>query len=143
MAYIDKVYYDGIYKGVPITDVDVFSRLAERASDFIDQITNYVLHGIEFTSFAQFIQDQVKKATAAQVEFMYSQDSTGYSYVGKGEVDNVRIGNFSYANGKNEQSEQYGGKTNDLVISYLIPTGLLYSGVGVYDQTYSFGCPNS
>lgn len=39
MSYIDKDFYDNVYKGAPIADDNEFNRLAERASDMIDQIT--------------------------------------------------------------------------------------------------------
>jgi hypothetical protein len=133
MAYIDKQYYDNNYNGVPIADESTFNRLAERASDVIDQMTGYLLHGQEFTQLAQFIQDQVKKATAAQIEYMAT---SGESVIHGSNFGSVSIGNFSYSEGSKgsndsriNRNEQ---RTSPAVIGYLKPTGLLYRGVSVY-----------
>jgi hypothetical protein len=125
MPYIDKTYYDETYKGMPITDPDLFDRLATRASDMIDQLTQYVLKGVEFTQFAQLIQDNVKKATAAQIEYMASLG--GELAIHGGGPSSVNIGNFSYQAGSAGQQE-----VSPAVIKYLIPTGLLYKGVEVH-----------
>jgi hypothetical protein len=124
MAYIDYNYYTNTYKGTPIAE-EQFGSLAERASDVIDMVTSYLLHGVEFTQFAQLIQDNVKKATAAQVEYMFING--GETAVHGGSPSSVNIGNFSY-------SEGAGGEkvVSPAVICYLKPTGLLYKGVSVY-----------
>lgn len=138
MAYIDKDYYDNEFKGVPI-DESTFSRYAERASDLIDQMTNYVLWG-KFDSFPPFIQEMVKKATAAQVEYYFVQggpeqvDSTN-------DPGEVRIGNFSYGSrggsGRGEQRiNRQENRVSPSVIGYLAPTGLLYRGLDVVDRVY-------
>ncbi|EIJ79115.1 protein gp8 [Bacillus methanolicus PB1] len=131
MAYIDKQYYDNNYNGVPIADESTFNRLAERASDVIDQMTGYLLHGQEFTQFVQFIQEQVKKATAAQIEYMVTAGGE-VAVHGGGSFSSVNIGNFSYSEGEGaknlSRNEQ---RTSPAVIGYLRPTGLLYRGVNV------------
>ncbi|MBO1515601.1 hypothetical protein [Metabacillus bambusae] len=126
MPYIDKVYYDSEFKGTPISDQVAFDRLSSRASDLIDMVTNYVLHGVEFEQFAQLIQDNVKKATAAQVEYMFLQG--GETSVHGGSPSSVRIGNFDYQDSGEGQQV-----ISPIVISYLRPTGLLYRGVSVRD----------
>lgn len=131
MAYIDKAFYDDVYKGTPIDEQVVFDRLSERASDIIDQITGYTLQGVEFTQLAQFIQEQVKKATAAQIEYMASLGGELVSH-GSGGFSSVNIGNFSYSESEGtknlSRNEQ---RTSPAVIEYLRPTGLLYKGVDV------------
>ncbi|MBM7585845.1 hypothetical protein JOC86_002387 [Bacillus pakistanensis] len=136
MPYIDKTYYDETYGGVPIADVDAFSRLSKKASDIIDQITNYSLTGVEFTQLAQFLQDQVKKATSAQVEYMVSMG--GDTATHGGGYASVGVGNFSYSEGDSTSKlnrEQQ--RTSPAVIEYLKPTGLLYRGVNTHDSSYS------
>jgi hypothetical protein len=120
MAYIDYTYYTDVYKGVPI-DADTFSRLSERASEIIDQVTNYAIQ--DFAALPAFTQEQVKKATAAQVEYLY--------YAGEisihGDVfGNVKLGDFNYSGGTPSA-------ISPAVINYLRPTGLLYRGVTVCD----------
>lgn len=126
MPYIDKVYYDNEFKGTPITDQITFDRLSSRASDLVDMVTNYVLHGVAFENFAQFTQDNVKKATAAQVEYMASMG--GELTVHGGSPSSVSIGNFDY-----QESGEGQQVISPIVINYLRPTGLLYRGVSVRD----------
>ncbi|WP_153124670.1 hypothetical protein [Peribacillus tepidiphilus] len=131
MAYIDKQYYDNEYKGVPIADESTFNRLAERASDVIDEMTEYKIQ--DFNTLTTFQQTQVKKATAAQIEYMVT---SGESVIHGSNFGSVSIGSFSYsegAKGSNDsrinRNEQ---RTSPAVIGYLKPTGLLYRGVSVY-----------
>jgi hypothetical protein len=122
MAYIDYTYYTDVYKGVPIQDADTFSRLSERASEIIDQVTNYTIQDI--ATLPMFVQDQVKKATAAQVEyFVYAGEQVLH---GDNGMTDVRLGNFSYSVGAQSA-------ISPAVINYLRPTGLLYRGVTVCD----------
>lgn len=122
MAYIDYAYYTDVYKGVPIQDADTFSRLSERASELIDQVTNYTIQ--DLAALPAFTQEQVKKATAAQVEyFVINGEHITHE---SGGMTDVRIGNFSYSGG--EQST-----ISPAVINFLRPTGLFYRGVTVCD----------
>src|SRR5690554_6099584 len=98
MAYIDKTYYDETYKGVPIDDADTFSRLSERASDIIDQITGYKIKDIN--DLTAFQQSQVKKATAAQTEFLAISGSE--SAVHGDRFQSVGIGSFNYSKNTGE-----------------------------------------
>jgi hypothetical protein len=132
MAYIDYTYYTETFKGEPITK-EQFERLVERASDLVDQMTTYGLQGVDLTQAAPIIQNNVKKATAAQVEYMASQGG-GMSIHG-GAPASVSIGNFTYSEGGNRGQ---GNLTREqqmvspAVIAYLKPTGLLYRGVSTY-----------
>ena len=124
MTYIDYTYYTDVYKGVPIPDADTFSRLSERASELIDQVTNYTIQ--DLAALTTFTQEQVKKATAAQVEyFALAGDSVTH---GVSEFQNVKLGDFSYSTGGAAQNV-----VSPAVLSYLRPTGLLYRGVTVCD----------
>jgi hypothetical protein len=123
MAYIDYAYYTDVYKGVPISDADTFSRLAERATEIIDQLTNYTIQ--DLAALSPFTQEQVKRATAAQVEyFAYAGEQVIHGNAGMGDV---RIGNFSYTS--DTQSA-----ISPAVINYLRSTGLLYRGLMVRDS---------
>jgi hypothetical protein len=128
MAYIDATYYNEVYKGVAVSDTATLSRLIERASDIIDQTTGYKIamspNGLD--DYSTFIQDQVKKAVAAQVEyFLLAGDSIVH---GVNELQNVKIGDFSYSTDGAAQSV-----VSPAVLSYLRQTGLLYRGVTVCD----------
>jgi hypothetical protein len=121
MAYIDYTYYTDVYKGVPIPNADTFSRLSERASELIDQVTNYTIQ--DLAALTPFTQEQVKKATAAQVEYFYYAGETSVH----GDLfGNVKLGDFTYSGGTPSA-------ISPAVINYLRPTGLLYRGVTVCD----------
>jgi hypothetical protein len=123
MPYVDYTYYTDDFKGVSVTQGE-FDRLVRRASDKIDSLTSYVLHRVEFTQLAQLIQENVKKATAAQVEYLVTQG--GELAVHGDEPSSVSISNFSYST----ESEGHGPRTvSPIVLEYLRPTGLLYRGV--------------
>ncbi|WP_338788808.1 hypothetical protein [Metabacillus sp. FJAT-53654] len=125
MPYIDYTYYTNTFKSTSITQ-EQFDRLAVRASDLVDMVTNYVLHGVAFEDFAQLIQDNVKKATAAQAEYMAMQG--GETSVHGGSPSSVGIGNFNYQDSGEGQQV-----VSQFAINYLRPTGLLYRGVSVSD----------
>ncbi|WP_199425761.1 head-tail connector protein [Thermaerobacillus caldiproteolyticus] len=127
MTYIDYSYYTDVYKGVPLPDGDTFVRLSERASDVIDQLTNYQIGDI--TQYPEWMQTSIKKAVAAQVEyFALAGDSIVH---GVSELQNVKIGDFSYTLGSNSGAVQ--SVVSPAVLSYLYQTGLLYRGVAVCD----------
>lgn len=127
MSYIDAIYYNDTYKGAPVSDAAALSRMIERASDLIDQATNYVLYGADLTQFAPIIQDNVKKATAAQVEYLALNDES----INHGSnFSTVNVGSFSYSEGsKDTRGNRNEQRISPAVIEYLIPTGLLYRGV--------------
>lgn len=127
MPYIDKKYYDDEFNGESVEDVTEFDRLAKRASEVVDQLTMYkvAMNGLE--SLNDFQQEQVKKATAAQVEF-YSQMGGSAEVDAGDDYSNFVIGSFQYSKGgasKNKQAD----RVSPAAISHLKQTGLLYSGV--------------
>lgn len=122
MGYITPDYYVSEYKGAKPPEGEL-EKYIERASDVIDQATNYVLSGREFERFAQFIQDQAKKATAAQVEHFVVNGLNANT----GDLSQVSAGNFSYT--VKDEAEK---RISPEALEYLRPTGLLYRGVGVY-----------
>jgi hypothetical protein len=124
MAYIDYNFYTNVYQGVQIADADTFLRLAERAGDVIDQLTNYQIGDI--TQYPEWMQTLIKKAVAAQVEyFAYTDDSVLH---GVNDLQNVKLGDFSYTLGNPGAVP-----ISPAVLSYLRQTGLLYRGVTVCD----------
>ncbi|WP_026582128.1 hypothetical protein [Bacillus sp. J33] len=129
MPYIDQTFYTDVYKGAPI-DAGAFPRLLERASDSIDHITNYALVGLDLDTMHQVIQLNVKKAVAAQLEYL--------SIAGEGAVHgessptNVSIGNFSYSDGQRQNGlSREERRISPAAVSYLRATGFLNGGVTV------------
>ncbi|PSL41708.1 hypothetical protein B0H94_11821 [Salsuginibacillus halophilus] len=125
MGYIDTAYYNDEYKGVDAGDD--LERYIERASELIDEVTNYVLNNREFEEFASFIQKQVKKATAAQVEFYVVNGGPEQLDAGE-DYSNFAIGSFQYSKGGAAENEQ-AARVSPKVFSLLAPTGMLYQGV--------------
>lgn len=131
MPYITEDYYKNEYEGTPVPG-DAFNRLAKRSSEIIDMLTNHALKFNELASLPSFVQEQVKKATAAQVEYLLTNGEDKAQ--GAGGYGQVRAGNFTYGDraGADALSREQ-QMTSAAVISHLEPTGLLYRGVSVYD----------
>lgn len=115
------------------------NRLIKMASDVIDQLTAYrIAKGeIVLSEAPQFIQDQVKKATAAMTE--YYINNGGYDATTQDEVDSLNIGSFSYSMTKSNGA----GKSFDVpskVIDLLSHTGLLYAGIQTVGGGVSYDC---
>ncbi|UZT28565.1 hypothetical protein vBBceSLY5_0010 [Bacillus phage vB_BceS_LY5] len=128
MVYITPEYYMIDYMGVPVPDGEL-PRLIKRASEQIDMLTHYRIPSYGFNKFSEFIQGQIKKATAAQVEFLNTNGELAGSVV-EGGSGGFTIGKYS------EQGSSAAGGSAALadryaltVMDYLAPTGLLYSGV--------------
>lgn len=132
MAYIDANYYTNEYKGTPVADALFLGRLITRASDQIDHIINYKLEGVDFDKLAPFIKKQVKKATAAQVEFLAINGETSATVSEGG--GGFSVGSYS-ENGMSAgaaEAPSYYDRYAITVVDYLRPTGLLYAGVCVH-----------
>ncbi|PEB52450.1 hypothetical protein COO03_11720 [Bacillus sp. AFS098217] len=132
MAYIDADYYNNEYKGTPASDETLLERLINRASDQIDHITNYKLQGVDLDKLMPFIMQQVKKATAAQVEFLAINGETA-STVSEG-GGGFSVGSYS-ENGMSagaQEEPSYYDRYAITVKDYLRPTGLLYMGLNVH-----------
>ncbi|MBU8768699.1 hypothetical protein [Cytobacillus oceanisediminis] len=122
MPYIDQAFYNDVYKGTPM-DTETFTMLEKRASAVIDVLTNYRLAGVDLSHKPELILTNVKKAVAAQIEYMYSEG--GELSVHGGSPSSVSIGGFSYTEGSGVKV------VSEMAWSYLRPTGLLYMGVEV------------
>lgn len=137
MPYITSDYYLTDYGGAPSDGSINLESTIKRASDVIDSLTGFKLKlsPISFELQHPFIQDNVKKATAAMVEYYILKG--GYELTISGEEDNVKIGAFSYSM---KTSNSGSGSEVDVpnnVVRFLSVTGLLYAGVntasgGVY-----------
>lgn len=132
MSYIDVDYYNNEYKGTPVPDKSLLERLITRASDQIDHYIDYKLEGVDFDKLAPFIKKQVKKATAAQVEFLAINGETSAT-VSEGS-GGFSVGSYS-ENGISagaDDAPSFYAQYAITVPKFLSPTGLLYRGVGVY-----------
>ncbi|MBU8773189.1 hypothetical protein [Cytobacillus oceanisediminis] len=129
MPYIDKAFYTDVYMGTPI-DEGAFPRLLERACDTIDHLTNYALVGLDLDTMHQVIQLNVKKAVAAQLEYL-SLSGEGAVH-GESTANNISIGNFSYSEGQKQSGlSREQRMISPATVSFLRATGFLNRGVSV------------
>lgn len=121
MTYIDKNYYTLEYLGKVIPAAD-FSRLASRASDIIDSLT----YGKAARAKNVIVKDAVKKATAAQAEYLFVQgDYDSYTGIPENTVTKEDIGTYSYSKKEQSNSKSLGGiPISPLALSYLDAVGL-------------------
>ena len=133
MGYITPEYYNDTYKGLDAGDE--LEKFILRASDAIDQVTGYKLKNKPFEEQPQFVQEQVKKAVATQVEFYVVQGGDAEINAGAGELERVRVGHFDYSTGSNG-SDRDVQRVSPATISLLSHTGLLYAGMGVIQNAF-------
>lgn len=129
--YVDYDYYINEFYG-ELLPKEEFKQLEKRAADIVDQITYYRIPHKGFENFPSFVQGQIKKAVSAQLEYIYVNG--GLEFIAdSGQVASMQIGKFSIGS-KNQNSEDNavsGSLLAPTVTGYLLPTGLLYGGVGV------------
>lgn len=123
--YVDYDYYDETFKGEPVDSAD-FPSLCERAGELIEELTLYRLTSETFKAMPESVQNLVKKAVCAQIEYL---DANGGSDLDNGSgIQSATLGKFSYsgsagANGSTQQS-RFSPRAERL----LWPTGLTYRG---------------
>lgn len=134
MAYIDEGYYKGIFKGTEIPEGE-FPRLAEIASDVIDSIVTIEID--EDTAKT----DNVKKATAYEVEMIYQQGGVDavIGFASGLAIGSESLGGYSISTTENNGSQvimrtKDGIPVSSLTISLLKKAGLMcrWAYAGVY-----------
>lgn len=73
MAYADYAFYTGKYKGSKLSE-NAFEQFSERASDYIDSRTDYILHK---SGIPPDMEVRLKKACCAAAETIYACESGG------------------------------------------------------------------
>lgn len=114
MAYASYDYYISNFYGKAISSIDEFNRLAERASEYIDAMTMYRAKTYDDSN------NELKKACCAIAEFFITEESNQ----GKNS-ESVGSWSVSYVSQKELNTQKV-----TLLKHYLIPTGLLYTGMG-------------
>lgn len=142
MGYITPEYYLNEYKGVNAGAEAELEKYIMRASDLINQVTNYKLLEKDFELQPKFIQEQVRKAVATQVEFYVIQGGDMEVNAGTQDYGAVGIGSFNYTRGSTGQRSgvEIGSRDEQRIspnsLAYLRPTGLLYTGLGVIENAW-------
>ena len=129
MSYnVTEDFYAGTFKG-ELVDSAEFPSLLERAVEIVEEMTMYRLNEQTFSEMPEIVQDKVKRAVCAQIEYL---DANGGSDVDNGAaLQSASLGKFSYAQasaGSGKGQTVYAPRAQRI----LIPTGLLYRGGGCY-----------
>lgn len=127
MAYVTEEYYSGTFKGEPVVSAD-FPALEARAAELVEEMTMYRVTPITILVMPDQIQERIKKAVCAQIEYM---DANGGSDMDNGDdLQSAGLGKFNYtkSSGGNSQQSLYAPRAQRI----LVPTGLLYRGGGGY-----------
>lgn len=127
MAYVTQDYYLKEFHGEAVQGAD-FPSLVERAAEIIEELCMYRIQESKMESYSQDIQERIKKAICAQIEYL---DANGGSDMDNGaDIQSAGLGKFNYtrvsgSSGNQEQSI-YAPRAKRI----LAPTGLLYRGGG-------------
>lgn len=120
--YVDETYYTTEYMGEPVEPAD-FQKLVVRASRLIDVLTDYQIPKIGLDKFTEEVQEQIKNACCAQIEFYQVEgifaDISGSTASG----GSVSISSFSYS-GLQSTSKQ-ANRVAPACLTFLDATGLL------------------
>lgn len=110
MAYADFEFYKNMYRGT-LPEAD-FSRLSERASDYIDGRTEYILKS---AGVPEELSERVKKACCALADAMHGNERGGVK-------TSETVGNYSvsYAAGAQRSDTQKLDDTIQLYLSDLV-----------------------
>lgn len=125
MSYITEQYYKSTFRGESVADTD-FPSLRMRAEEIIEEMTMYRVSASSFPTFSVDVQERIKKAVCAQIEYL---DANGGGDMDNGaDLQSASLGKFNYtksagANGSTKQSI-YSPRAQRL----LLPTGLMYRG---------------
>ena len=138
MIYADYAYYTDTFYGEMLTDEDVFTKFAARASDYIDRITmnrarDYVvLHPDD---------ENIKKACCAAAEQYYMLSGIRAGIASEdGEIASESVGSHSvsYRSGF-ETAASLEADLRKIVSAYLALTGLLYRGIPYENAAHCYG----
>lgn len=127
MPYVTDDYYLNTFHGEPVDPAD-FPSLSARAEEVVEEMTMYRLSSLTFAAMPESIQEHVKQAVCAQIEYL---DANGGADLDNGaDLQSAGLGKFNYAratgtNGSSGQSV-YAPRAQRI----LFPTGLLYRGGG-------------
>lgn len=112
MAYADYEFYKTVYRGT--LSEDDFARLSERATDYIDGRTDYVL---KKAGIPDELSERVQKACCALAETIFGNERGGVK-------TSEKVGNYSvnFSAGTQRTDEQKLDDTISLYLSDLLKT---------------------
>lgn len=129
MSYVTFDYYTDTFLGELVDGADFLS-LCLRAEEIVEAMTMYQLTPMTFPAMPENVQDLIRKAVCAQIEYL---DANGGSDLDNGVgLQSAALGKFSFSAGAGTSGS---GSAAQSVYApraqrYLYPTGLLYRGGG-------------
>ncbi len=125
MGYVTQEYYSDTFLGESVDQAD-FPGLLGRASEIVEEMTMYRLTPVTFLAMPEDVQERVRKAICAQIEYL---EANGGSDMDNGaDLQSASLGKFSYT----KASGTGGGSVQTIYAPraqrILMPTGLLYRG---------------
>ena len=124
MSYVDYKYYIEIFGGEFVSEDD-FPSLLSRASEIVEEMCMYRIQAENMDKYGTFIQEQVKKAVCAQIEYL---DANGGSEMDNGgEFQSAGLGKFNYTKASSSETSAQSVRA-PRAMRLLAPTGLLYRG---------------
>lgn len=125
MAYVDEQYYNDTFRGEPVDSTD-FPSLCERAGELIEELTLYRLTPVTFLAMPEDVQERVKMAVCAQLEYL---DANGGSDMDNGTgIQSATLGKFSYSGSTGVNGSTAQSRFSPRAERLLWPTGLTYKG---------------
>ena len=118
MPYVEYEYYAGVYGGESADEAD-FSSLRAQAEEIIEEMTMYKLTPMTFLAMPENVQEKVKKAVCAQIDYLDANEGTDLG----NDFQSACLGKFSYSKATNGSSSAsaYSPRAQRI----LLPTGLL------------------
>lgn len=122
MPYVDETYYNDTFHGEPVDSAD-FPSLCLRAEGIVEEMTMYRLTPMSYLAIPKDMQERVKKAVCAQIEYL---SANGGSDMDNGaDLQSAALGKFNYTRSGNGNGQAlYAPRAQRI----LFPTGLLYRG---------------
>lgn len=121
--YVDEKYYEEEFEGKTV-EADKFSRFSKRASELIDALTEYQIQKIGLDKFSEQVQELIKKACCAQIEY-YQVEGINVDISGTPKSAlSYSIGDYSYSASDGSTSRQ-SSRVAPSCLMYLEGTGLL------------------
>lgn len=121
--YVDISYYEIEFEGTPVDGIK-FSRFSKRSSELIDALTDYQIAKIGLDKFSEGVQELIKKACCAQIEY-YQVEGIDVDVTGTPKSSlSYSIGDYSRSASGGSTSRQ-AGRVAPSCLMFLEGTGLL------------------
>lgn len=123
-SYVDEKYYEDDFEGTPVEN-DKFSRFSKRATEIVDALTEYQILKIGLDKFSEDVQELIKKACCAQIEY-YQVEGIDVDVTGTPKSSlSYSIGDYSRSATGGGSTSRQSGRVAPSCLMFLEGTGLL------------------